>query len=589
MTYEAPKTIKKVIDSIKKQEYVLPSIQREFVWSTNQIETLFDSLMRDYPIGTFLFWEVDKTKVTDFQFYEFLKKYHEKNNRHNQKFDPPDNQDVVAVLDGQQRMTSLYLALVGSYAYRMPSKARNNPNSYPERTMYLNLLKESDDSEVRYDFRFLTKEEAEHKKDGVYWFDCHKILSFKDPNNIQDYLEEYDLDDTTKFDKKTTRFARSTLTRLYDAVHKEGTVSFYMEDSQDLDKVLQIFIRINSRGTELSYSDLLLSIATAQWKDKDAREVIHRFVDDINQIGQEFKFNKDIVLRNCLVLAESLDIKFKAANFNKESMEIIEQEWEKTSSSLMRAIELVSQFGYNEKSLTATNAVIPISYFIYVNECEDKILNHTCHEDDRKAIKQWLARVLLKGVFGSAIDSIFPQMQKLIKDNKGKFPLQEIIQFYKGKTKSISFNGDDIDNLLEIQFNSARTYCALSLIYPAMNPSFVYHKDHIHPKSKFTKKKMTEAGFSHEKFLQFKDEMNGIANLQLLESTANIEKKDKPFKEWLDAASANQANKDSYLRLNHIDTNQSLEFTDFLAFVSARKKTIKNFLITNLGVTTEED
>ena len=71
MAYETPITIKEAIDNIIKRHYVLPSIQREFVWDTGQIEMLFDSLMRDYPIGTFLFWKVDKAKIKDFQFYEF--------------------------------------------------------------------------------------------------------------------------------------------------------------------------------------------------------------------------------------------------------------------------------------------------------------------------------------------------------------------------------------------------------------------------------------------------------------------------------------------------------------------------------------
>ena len=116
MAYQTPITIKEAVDNIKKRHYLLPSIQREFVWDTDQIETLFDSLMRDYPISTFLFWQVDKNKIKDFQFYEFLNKYHEKNNRHNRKAEPSDKEDIIALLDGQQRMTSMYLALTGSYA-----------------------------------------------------------------------------------------------------------------------------------------------------------------------------------------------------------------------------------------------------------------------------------------------------------------------------------------------------------------------------------------------------------------------------------------------------------------------------------------
>ena len=76
-------TIKEAIEKIVSREYLLPAIQREFVWRTDQIECLFDSLMRDYPIGTFLFWHLENKKVGDFQFYEFLCEYHEIDKTHN--------------------------------------------------------------------------------------------------------------------------------------------------------------------------------------------------------------------------------------------------------------------------------------------------------------------------------------------------------------------------------------------------------------------------------------------------------------------------------------------------------------------------
>ena len=85
--------------------------------------------------------------------------------------------------------------------------------------------------------------------------------------------------------------------------------------------MLNIFIRVNSGGTTLSYSDLLLSIATAQWKNKDARQEITKFVDEINQIGNGFNFDKDFVLKACLVLCDFKDIAFKVDNFNAETMQ----------------------------------------------------------------------------------------------------------------------------------------------------------------------------------------------------------------------------------------------------------------------------
>jgi len=336
MAYQTPITIKSAIDHIKKRQYVLPSIQREFVWDTDQIETLFDSLMRDYPISTFLFWKVDKNKIKDFQFYEFLKNYHEKDNRHNRKAELPDDEDIIALLDGQQRMTSMYVALTGTYSKKMPYYRWESVDAFPAKTLHLNLLKPSDELEVEYDFKFLTQKEAEPST-GNYWFECGEILEFADTAKASMYLMENGIMDTSVYTKQESRFAINTLNEFFNVVHQKGTISYYLEEGEELDKVLQIFIRINSGGTKLSYSDLLLSIATAQWKEKDAREVIHDFVDEINKIGDGFTFNKDIVLKSCLVLAD-FDVKFKVDNFTKENMTVIEANWDKTSAAMRAAV-----------------------------------------------------------------------------------------------------------------------------------------------------------------------------------------------------------------------------------------------------------
>lgn len=177
MAYQTPITIKDAINNIKRRYYVLPSIQREFVWDTDQIETLFDSLMRDYPISTFLFWKVEKDRIKDFQFYEFLKHYHEKDNRHNKKADLSSDSDVIALLDGQQRMTSMYVALTGSYAKKMPYFRKSSSHAYPKKKLYLNLLKKSDEMEVEYDFKFLTESEAK-PTESSFWFECGKNFRF---------------------------------------------------------------------------------------------------------------------------------------------------------------------------------------------------------------------------------------------------------------------------------------------------------------------------------------------------------------------------------------------------------------------------
>jgi hypothetical protein len=67
--------------------------------------------------------------------------------------------------------------------------------------------------------------------------------------------------------------------------------------NSDADKVLDIFVRVNSGGTTLSYSDLLLSMATNQWQHLDAREEVRGLVQELNNGGcREFSFSKDVVV-----------------------------------------------------------------------------------------------------------------------------------------------------------------------------------------------------------------------------------------------------------------------------------------------------
>lgn len=595
MAYETPITIKKAIDNIRKKHYVLPSIQREFVWDTEQIEKLFDSLMRDYPISTFLFWKVAKNKIKDFQFYEFLKNYHEKDAKHNKKAELED-EDLIAILDGQQRMTSLYIALSGTYAKKIPFYRWDSAHAFPKKRMYLNLLSKSDDIEIEYDFRFLTKEEAqikeqteivdgEEKKKSFFWFEISKIMELDEPGSINIFLMENDLMNTALFSKVESAFAINTLTKFHNVIHQKGIISYFLEESEELDKVLQIFIRINSGGTKLSYSDLLLSIATAQWKDKDAREVIHEFVDEINSIGEGFNFTKDFVLKSCLVLADFADIRFQVDNFTKENMSVIESNWEKTSESVKKAIELVAKYGYSRDNLLSTNAIIPIAYFIYKNEFDSTILHTSTRENDRKAIKEWLARVLLKGTFGGTPDGIYPVMRGIFNENIGRFPLEEIIEHYRGKRKSISFSDDDIENILELSYGSARTYCALTLLYPSLNYTFKYHQDHIHPKSFFNNRKLSMLGIEDDgEKIEFISKFNKLSNLQLLQSNLNVEKSDKSFSEWLNLMYNNPNDIQTYLIQNHIKSNCSIDFQDFINFYNERRVTLKEQLKTILNV-----
>lgn len=569
MSFQTPLTIYEVINGIHSKKYLLPSIQREFVWSTEQIKLLFDSLMRNYPINSFLFWKVPKEKASEFKFYEFLRDYHQKDNRHNPKADISGNGDVMAVLDGQQRLTSLYIALKGTYAYKLAYKKWDNPLAYPKKKLYINLLDVPEDSSYEYEFEFLTDSEANDQDVDHYWFSVGKILDLKELSDVMDYLISSGL--AANPNREKAQFANRTLSKLHAVIHVNRIISYYLEESTELDKVLNIFIRVNSGGTTLSYSDLLLSFATAQWETRDAREEINEFVDEINQIGRGFNISKDIVLKASLVLCDISDISFKVDNFNRTNMLLIEKKWDNITKAIRDALRLISSFGFSRENITSNNLIIPVAYYLKTIGLPNNFETSTSRIADRKNIKLWFVSALLKRVFSFAPDGVLKPVREIIKNQSANgFPVDAIFSYFKGTNRALQFTDDDINNLLYSKYGQGDTLVILSILYPWADLKHSFNVDHMFPKSEFTAKKLKAKGVPESKIDDFIANCNYIGNLQLLEEIPNIEKKAMDFDKWL-TQKVPAGELDDYKKKHYVP-NVSSDFKDFDVFLEEREK-----------------
>ena len=149
-------TIKDAVGKISSGDIYLPAIQRKFVWKHTQIEKLFDSLMREYPIGTFLFWMLNGENMNNYTFYKFIQEYHERDSRNEIRPTPELKGNIIGVLDGQQRLSSMYIALQGTYAYKKKYVSKKTDSAYPKRRLYLNLMYDgSNEEDYLYEFKFL--------------------------------------------------------------------------------------------------------------------------------------------------------------------------------------------------------------------------------------------------------------------------------------------------------------------------------------------------------------------------------------------------------------------------------------------------
>lgn len=578
MAYETPLTIAEVMQDISNNKYVLPSIQREYVWDTEQIETLFDSLMQDYPIGAFLFWEIEKSRLLDYDFYEFLRNYHEKNITHNKKVDLKGSDGVTAVLDGQQRLTSIYIGLKGSYAYRLKYKQKKSENAYPVRYLYLNLIEDALDENNKYDFRFLTDKELGEMTEG-FWYKVGDILTMTQPGETSQYVLD-NIAFAGTYTKEQTMHANNTLQKLYNVVHTDKTLSYYKEKAAELDKVLNIFIRVNSGGTVLTYSDLLLSIASAQWENHDARKEITEFVDDVNSIGGGFRINKDFVLKTALVLTDFPDIAFKIDNFNKPNMMKIEANWENIKRAIKQSVYLVSSFGYTGETLSSNNALIPIVFYLLTIGMPDNFVESGKTKENRAKIKKWLIMALLKKAFSGQPDNVIRPIRDIIRENgNNEFPIAQIIDKFKGTNKSIQFAEDDIDEyLLKLKYGKSETLSTLMMLYPSLDFSNKFHEDHMYPKSKFRKSYLRKMSVPEDKLDTYIDSVNDISNLQLLAAQLNEEKFNTDFDVWFSKEQVTDSDKIQYRAIHYLP-EMDYTYPNFLDFLEKRKKMLRKKLV----------
>ena len=118
MGHKEPMSIASALRQIQDRKLILPAIQREYVWKPSQIIRVFDSFMRGNPAGRFLSWKVLPETIGKFKFYGFMTEYSAFDNRHNPVIDISTDRGVVAILDGQQRLTSLDFGLRGTHAWK---------------------------------------------------------------------------------------------------------------------------------------------------------------------------------------------------------------------------------------------------------------------------------------------------------------------------------------------------------------------------------------------------------------------------------------------------------------------------------------
>jgi len=559
--------------------YFLPAIQREYVWSPDQIIQLFDSLMRNYPIGSFLFWELDPENRYRWDVYKFIQNY-KQDETHNEPARTDGVQQLALILDGQQRLTSLLIGLKGTYTIKKKYLRWDNPDAWVKQSLYLDLLKDpktsEDDSEegLRFDFHFMDKASAPDGKS--YWFNIGHILDFDSDDLYYEfrYQEEERLPDTIT--KHQIKLFQQNLDRLYRAIWKDDFIAYYAEQDQNYDRVLTIFVRANQGGTKLSKSDLLLSMVTAKWDKVNARDEIYEFVDHLNtELLHKNNFDKDFIMKTCLVLSD-LPVQYKVENFNNQNLMLIYSKWKRIKAAIERAVNLINSFGIDRDTLTSANVLIPIIYYLYQHP-DVTLLGSTPFEvSNATRIHHWLLMALLNNAFSGQSDTALTYTRRAVAEHiqEQDFPDEAINAELRRSGRKASIDDDTIDVILAFTYGKPLTFLALSLLYDDNRwGNISYHQDHIFPQALFTTKHMNSVGLSPERQKRYIELMNRVGNLELLLPSENLEKSNQNFEQWL-------ATRDFSFRKRHLIPNGEylLGFDKFEEFIADREELIRQRL-----------
>ncbi len=498
-------------------------------------------------------------------------------------FNTSGHLDFDAVLDGQQRLTSLYIGIKGTYAYKMPRVWwENTEKVLPTRQLYLNIIRPAagndDDEPGRvYEFKFLTKDEF--AKDPTSWFLVGRIQDVKGPYEFNKLLAAENL--------LQNQFACEALSKLHTVVHIDRIINYYLVSNANAERALNVFLRVNSGGEPLSLSDMLMSTAIAHWTIRDARKEIFGLVDQVRAKG--FFIDKDFILKACLYLYSG-DIRNRISNFSASQVKRFEQHWDEIQASVLAVFELVRDFGFDDVSLTSNNALLPIVYWVHHKGLAGKIGSQIALRDDRDTIRRWSHVVLLKQSFGAQADTILAAIRRVffegdfgtqyIKSAHEKFRAGEIGKVLSQHGKDQQVTNEFIEKtLLGTQYEDKQAFSILALLAPNLDyKNGDFHKDHLHPKDAFKKRQLTAAKIPEADIEFYSDpaNWNSILNLRHLDANENKSKQTTPLADWVrgEAARLHISEKEFCINRELPHDTAMLAFSRFRDFIAERRKTL---------------
>lgn len=576
----------------------IPCLQRDYCWSQKQVEMLWDSLLRGLPLGSLLMWDRNIENRED-PAYRFIKHYvdergysHEEEvHRYSERL-PGFPESYSLILDGQQRLTSFYLGLYGSYTTRIHGAWKKNENSYNRRHLYLDLLSgDKDDDHDRglvYEFDF-RKSGGLNTAGDRYWLPVSDLVGSDDQLTQESFLsKEVFLENVraelpTGFSETESVDAMNTAETLWNGVNERESI-LYETTLTDDKTARELFIRRNKGGIELSGVDILLALLTGYWDTvedeggpKDAKNEIEQFTERLSshdRLSEEgFNFGKRFTLRTLLLLTGETPSFRRDGRYDGELLEKAEGIFrnDEFEQAVIDAFELAADLGFHDAALSSKTVVTPIIQFLFENDYDTSGENGDIH--------YWLTTAVLNSIFGDiGSQRVLETAQKHVQESDGdEFPATDILDDLSGRGTTTYLDEEVLDQLVdEVNYRSgSRLNVLLTHLYEKERRAGheEYEVDHIFPRGKLGDAEyLEEQGVSSELVEWYRENRDHIANLQLLTGRENKSKSDRDFSDWMIRIENGKVNSidciEQYVGTHRIPENTELhEYPQFQRFI----------------------
>lgn len=564
-------SIFELVNEIDDGEIVLPAIQRDFVWDEDRIELLFDSIFRGYPVGIVLLWET----YQPIQFRCFVKN-HVPGGIYSFE-ESKKGRRIKLVLDGQQRLSSIYVALKGTF---------------DGRKLYYDVLsgRDSDDhSEVKFRFSFAHEADAktwnaehvaaqnretaprrEDKQEPAYWLRLSDVVG-QNPLDIlkmrNRLAQELNLagDDKLRMELnfQIASYALSENTEILKTQTIDSKLPADDKKRKSAFDILEIFVRVNTQGISLRRSDLIVSMLRLYWQP--ASELLPRFLKEIND-GGNLNVDNDFVIR-CMFSTAGIGTRLDFDLLRKKSnVDKLKKTYADCFDAIRSCVDFVrAECGIDSsKFLGGVNTMVPLVHYLFY--APKRVFPKGSRTDARRAVFLFgFAKTFTQyseSRTGAFIRDYLPSPSEIA--DGAAFSFKRAVEYVHWKGAFDSPDARLFSNNVELALALIQRRSGGKIKLSTNQPEI----DHIFPRSA-----LAEKGFDPQ-------EINDMGNLWILPRGVNRNKSAKHPSEFLKDVD------DSALHAALINRDD-LDYRSFRSFVRQRREQIAEKLreITGLAPT----